>query len=284
MKTRVLVTGGTKSDVAAMAVLLLNIKEKNEHLFQKAIIFHDGIDQREQEKIKIIMDTEFIFYRYPYKVKNDCILNYFSPMLFCKYECFKLLNIYDEVVWTDYDVIIEDRLDELCDFSKSEFNIVVDHRKTIREMFYSEIQNKEIELYNLSKEAICTPLFAISKRIDNYNSMYDWCYKRTNIYENDLFLAEQCIFSLLMQEYNIDYCGLSPQKYACHPRDAVGGEKILHSYGQPKFWSGLENEHWSRLYQQWIRMGGKRYSNVSKEIHRKIRLTVSRIKGIRARK
>lgn len=284
MSKRVIVTGGTRSDTAAIAVFAMNIKETNGHLFTKLIIFHDGIKIKDQQLIKEIIDTEFIFYKFPDSTKNDIIINYFTAMLFCKYECFKLLQEYDIVVWSDYDVIIKEELDEICQFERSFLKIVVDGKYCIRDMFYSEINNKEIYNYDLSKEGLTTPLFSISNEIGDYMEMYNWCYKKTIEYDEDLMLAEQCIFSLVVQEYSKMYEKLDALTYACHPRDAKGNEKILHSYGQPKFWSGLYDEKWTQMYKRWISMGGSPYSHVKKTIRVKIRLILSRISGIRARK
>lgn len=281
---RVMVTGGTKSDVAAMAVFVMNVKKTNGHLFSKIIIFHDGISAKDQEKINEIMETEFVYYKLPFSVKNDIIINYFSPMLFCKYECFQLLDKYDEVVWSDYDVVIQEPLDEICQYrSGSYINIVADENKTIRDMFYKEINTEEIFEFDLGKEGLCTPLFSISSKIGAYHDMYEWCYQKTQEYEAELKLAEQCIFSLLVQKFHIAYTKLDPKVYACHPRDSVGKEKILHSYGQPKFWNGLDNEEWNSLYRAWIKMGGTRYWDIKKKFFGKVRLLLSRIMGIRSR-
>lgn len=280
---RVLVTGGTKSDVAAMAVFVLNIKHTNSHLFNKVIIFHDGIRNKDQKKIQAIMDTEFVKYKCPCQVKNDIIINYFSPMLFCKYECLRLLKEYDEVVWSDYDVLIKRKLDEVCSFEKNAINIVVDG-KTARDMLYEHITNPEIYKYDLEREGLCTPLFGISRNIKDYMEMYHWCYRKTEELDEDIMLAEQAIFSLMIQEFSKNYTALEASKYACHPSNAKGTETVLHSYGQPKFWNGLYNEEWQKLYAEWRAMGGCPYHDIPKKIKAKIRLVFSRMQGISARK
>lgn len=280
---RVLVTGGTKSDVAAMAVFVLNIKYTNAHLFNKVIIFHDGIKDKNQKKIQAIMDTEFVEYKYPGQVKNDIVINYFSPMLFCKYECLRLLEKYDEVVWSDYDVLIKGKLDEVCQFKKRNLNIVVDG-KVVRDMLYEHITNPEIYKYDLKREGLCTPLFSISRNIEDYMEMYRWCYRKTEEYDEDIMLAEQAIFSLMIQEFAKDYTALDASKYACHPTNAQGNEIILHSYGQPKFWNGLYNDEWNQLYVEWLNMGGSPYLDFLKKVKAKIKLFITRLQGIRAKK
>lgn len=280
---RILVTGGTKSDVAAMAVFVINIKETNSHLFEKIVIFHDGISKKDQEKIKQIFNIEFILYHYGVKSRNDIIVNYFSPMLFCKYECFKLLEKYEEVVWSDYDVVVLDKLDEICTFKeKVFFNIVTDGKNT-SDMFWENIQNEEIKGYDLDREGVCTPLFAISNKIRNAREICKWFYKKTKEYDQDLKLPEQAIISIGIQEFKIRYQSLDASVYACHPNDATGREIILHSYGNPKFWNGLYNKVWNERYNKWLSMGGSPYSDGKKKLRAKIRLILSRMLGIKAK-
>lgn len=282
MKKRVIVTGGTKSDVAAMAVLAINIKETNADLFDKLIIYHDGIKKKDKERIQSIFPTEFILYKYPYKSRNDVIKSYFSTMVFCKYECLGLLNRYDVVVWTDYDVVFEGSLSKVCEFSDTCLNVLED-TKSIREMFYKKIEENNYIKYDLERRGISMNLFAISNMLSNYDKLYRWCYQKTVEYDMDIYLPEQCVFSLALQEFCIDYTCIEWSRYSCHPREAIGGEIVLHTAGQPKFWSGLSNEHWNRMYQEWLHMGGTPYSDKKKRFYSELRLIKNRLIGIRSK-
>lgn len=282
MIKRAIVTGGTKSDIAAMAVLAMNIRETNSHLFDCLVIYHDGIKKKDQELIQLIYNTKFIKYEYPNASKNDVILTYFSPMVFCKYECFRLLDEFDTVVWTDYDVVIQDKLDEICEFDNSSFNIVKDPT-TIREMFYKEIRNQEISNYDLNVNGFTASLFAISKSLDQYEKIYSWCYKKTKEWDEDIYLPEQCVLALAAQEFHIKYSFIDGTLYGCHPKNAKGNEIILHAACQPKFWNGIYNGDWNRRYAEWLKMGGSPYNDRIKKIKNKWKLITSRIQGVRSR-
>ena len=96
-KKTAVVTGGTSNDVPAMACLVMNIKDTNPGLADEIVIYHDGISEKDQRLINRIFPTRFILYESPFKdVMNfgDVVTKYFSPMVFCKYECFKLLDDY----------------------------------------------------------------------------------------------------------------------------------------------------------------------------------------------
>jgi lipopolysaccharide biosynthesis glycosyltransferase len=284
MKKQAIVTGGTKSDVAAMAVLAMNIKETNSHLFDTLVIFHDGIREKDQKLINSIYKTNFIKYMYPNKSKNDVVVTYFSQMLFCKYECFKLLDEFDTVVWTDYDVVIQGKLDEVCKFSNDYAMNILVNSGTAREMFYKDIQNEDILQYNLTENAISTGLFSISKKVTNYLEIYNWCYDKTSEWDKDLYLPEQCVLQLALQKFKVKYAPISGLIYCCHPRNAKGGEIILHAACQPKFWNGIYNDDWDRRYKEWLGMGGSPYRENLKKISNKWKLLKSRILGVRARK
>lgn len=282
MTKRAIVTGGTKSDVAAMAVLAINIKETNADLFDKLIIYHDGIKKKDRERIQSIFNTEFIRYKYPCKSRNDIVMSYFSTMVFCKYECLKLLGEYDVVVWTDYDVIVEGSLSEVCEFSDTFINVLED-TKSIREMFYKKIEEQKYNKYDLGCRGISMSLFALSNKLPHYDRIYQWCYEKTIEYDADIYLPEQCVFSLALQEFRMDYSCIDWNRYSSHPKNANGNEIVLHAAGQPKFWSGLYNEHWNRMYREWVCMGGTPYSDKRKRIYFELRLIKNRLMGIRSK-
>lgn len=260
MKTAI-VTGGTKKDVAAMAVLALNLQETNKQLADELIIFHDGISDSDQKIICKIMPARFIKYKCPVsklKLYQNPSIRYFSTMLFCKFECFKLLDEYDAVVWTDYDVLIKDSIQEILQ-KECGFYVVANGEMTLQSMFHSSVCKRDMDAYDMQGECITTPLFVMRKDIGIYMKYYEWCYKALKEYYRDLYLAEQCIFSMLVQKFHIPYSKIDLETYVVHPKDDSARAKILHAYGQPKFWNGIENTKWEKYYTEWLNMGGKDY-------------------------
>ena len=116
LKKTAIVTGGTKNEFSAMAVLALNIKDKCPNIADELVIFHDGVSEKEQKKVQEIFPTRFIKYNSPFVNKpgfTESIKNYFTFMLFCRYECWNLLDDYSTVIWTDYDILILNNIEEL---------------------------------------------------------------------------------------------------------------------------------------------------------------------------
>lgn len=259
MKTAI-VTGGTRKDIDAMAVLALNLQAVSPKLADELIIFHDGISLKNQKRIQGIMPTRFIRYKCPInkiKLMSNRTIRYFSPMVFCKFECFKLLNEFDTVIWTDYDVLIKENIDELRD-KKGGLVVIVNAEVPLKDMFYPTITKADTSQIDLEGESICMPLFILRRSIGDYNFYYNWCYEMTRKYLRHLYLPEQCILTMMTQIYNIPFEQIPKPIYCMHPREEVPETKILHAYGQPKFWDGLYNEQWDMYYREWKKMKARR--------------------------
>lgn len=279
---RALVTGGTYDDVAPIATFIINIAKTNSHLFDEIVVYHNGIKKKDQDLINKIYKTRFIEYTYKPKSRNDEVISYFSSMVFCKYECFSLLSEYDEVVWSDYDVVVKGKLDEFCVIEGDSFN-VLECEDSLRTMFYKDYKSSEIDKYELDTDGVGTPLFALSNKLPSYDEIAKWCYEKTDEWADDLYLPEQCIFSLAVQEFGINLKRYSFDEYACYPTKATGNEKIIHAAGQPKFWNGMHDEDWERYYSEWLKMGGTPYVEWKKKAKRKLLFLYTRIIGIRRR-
>lgn len=266
MKRTAIITGGTCKDVSAMGTLAINIKDVVPDLADELIIFHDGIKKKEQQIIQSIFPTRF--YQYSFSIdfismRKNRSLRYFSPMIFCKYECFRLLEQYERIIWTDYDVVILKDLQELTE-SKSGFQIVED-RAALKRMFLPNIDEIDLSEYDLERKGVCTPLFVVTREIGDYQKIYKWCVDATTKYAAYIDLPEQCIISMMLQKLSLPYVGLSDKLYAVHPQYYDGEASIIHAYGRPKFWEGLYNEQWEGYYQRWLEMGGSKYRQPLKE-------------------
>lgn len=255
-----LVTGGTGKDIAAMAVLALNIKETNSSWIDELVIFHDGIRKQDKDVMNCIFPVRFERYKCPVsrlKLFQNKSVRYFSSMVFCKYECFRLLDDYDMVIWSDYDVLIKEDISEIAGGTKN-FRIVVNEDEILRNMFFKSIEKYDMSEYDMNGKCICTPLFALKKGLCEYKEYYQWCYEMTKRYIRDLYLPEQCIMTMLVQKYKLSLDTIDRNVYAVHPKEDHPEAKILHAYGPSKFWSGLDNDQWNGYYQQWLSLGGSK--------------------------
>lgn len=273
-----IVTGGQKKDVAPMAVLALNIRDVAPKLADRLVILHDGISRKDRLLINSIFPTEFRRFRLyiPWiSYRKNPSLRYFSNMVFCKFECFNLLNDYERVIWTDYDVVINKDLNELKDDSRGGLQLIMSEG-TLRYKFKPDMPEDFLSRYDMvSNAGVSTPLVVFTRAIGDYNEYYRWCLKHTRRFAAYLNMPEESIFSLLVQEYAIPVYPLPKSVYAKQYREGVEDASIYHAIAQPKFWNGLYYDKWQAYYEQWLEMGGSEYKEPYKE---KMIRTVNNVK------
>lgn len=260
MKKTALVTGGSTNDTAAIACLVINIKETNPNLADEIVILHDGIRKKDQKIMRSIFNVRFIKYESPFKNDGDFekhTIEYFSKMVFCKYECLRLLDEYKTVIWTDYDVVFTSDVSELA--QKNNFDLkLVENNDTLLEQFLPNFDPKTLPNVDFTKKGIALPLTVFFDSLQNPKEIYDACIAYTKKFSQFLQLPEQAGFQLAIQDFNTKYETLDLDTYVLHPKEIEKNKnaKILHAYCQPKFWNGLHNDDWERYYAMWRRLGG----------------------------
>lgn len=241
---------------------MMDLKRENSRWIDEAVVFHDGIPTKEMRLLDFILPTRFIEYRFANEglsSLNQGTLSYFSKMVFSKYECLRLLDDYKTVVWLDYDIVVLSDISELASYCRSGIKMLQTGKK-VRVQF-----TQDIEGYDMDAPAMSTGTFVLQDHLPRYRQMLEFCYAKTEEYAERLYLPEQAIFDIMIQEYRLPVHGLDKTVYAPHPNDVKSTDtiKILHGYGQPKFWNGLSNEHWNMNYQKWLKSGGRPYRKPS---------------------
>lgn len=251
------VTGGSKNDYDAMATVIVNMNKVMPNLQADYIIFHNGLTEAQQKRLQKYHPIKFVKYVSPIPMVARLFcsaVRYFTPMVYCKYECLKLLNTYDRVMWTDYDVVFKEDVSDLFQVEYAA-TFVTNGQSELIDMLYSKyrgkVANRIFKEYDLGAPAITTPLFVVSKELKNYMKLYNWCKHQTVKYFRYLEQPEQAIISMMLQKYHIQYGELSNEIYALHPKFDNPKAKIVHAYGQPKFWNGCYDQRWEKYHQMW---------------------------------
>ena len=259
-KNRAVVFTVSKDLAFSVACVMMDIKKLSPNLADEIVVIHNGIKEKDQKLLTSILPTRFIHYKLPIDkslISND-ILNYFTEMVFAKFECLRLLDEYQNVMLTDSDVIFQQNISELFDYCESGFKILKDNTSCQK----VSIQFKEeIQKYDMNVECTATGIFVLQDHLKNYKKMYDFCYESLIKYNDKIYLPEQAIFDIMLQEFDIKICPIDAKIYSPHPtnKELAPNAKIIHAYGQPKFWNGLENKQWNENYKKWIEMGGSKY-------------------------
>lgn len=231
-------------------------------MVDEVVIIHDGISKRDQRILGSILPTRFILYDFPLKsarVLNACSVRQFSRMVFTKFECLRLLDDYNNVMWSDYDVVIQDDLSEL--FSHCDAGIkLMPSGMPVRGQLHEPITE-----YDMEAEGIGAGLFVLQEHLKDYLEMYGFCYEQVDKYAEILYMPEQAVLDFMVQRFKLNPLAIDRRVYSPHPTDQALAPraKIIHAYGQPKFWNGLHNDQWQKNYQAWIDMGGTKFTTKS---------------------
>lgn len=245
----------TANRVYAIASVLMDIRRYAPNLADEVIILHNGIKERDQKLLCGIHQAKFIKYRFPILDQSKfskTITDYFTTMVFAKFEAFKLLDSYSPLIMLDYDIVIQGNLSDIMKRPASGF-LTVDKTAQRSNFFCSPVEG-----YDLNQESKIGSMWVLWDHLRNYAQIHEWCYCESERLAPHLLLPETGIISLALEAFDITPDQfLKSEEYDCHPKESHASRaKILHCWGQPKYWNGFHSEQWEQNYRQWIGMGG----------------------------
>lgn len=261
-KNNAVVFGLTSDQVFAVACVMMDLRCLSPGLVDEVVIIHDGINRKDQKILESILPTRFILYDFPIKsarVLNASSVRQFTKMVFTKFECLRLLDDYRNVMWLDYDIVVQGNLSEL--FSYCDVGIkFMPGDNSVRGQLHVPVSE-----YDMDAVGVGAGLFVFQDQLKNYMQMHQFCYEELDKYAEILYMPEQAIFDFMIQYFDLKPVMIDSRVYSPHPTDQAlaPSAKIIHAYGQPKFWNGLHNEQWERNYQAWIACGGSKYKGKS---------------------
>lgn len=257
-KNNAAVFGLTADHIFAVACVMMDLKRLSPGLIDEVVIIHDGVSEKDQRILGSILPTRFILYAFPVKsrkVLDARSVQQFTKMVFTKFECLGLLDDYKNVMWMDYDIVIQSDIAEL--FSPCDMGIkMVPGGLPVRGQLLAAVDE-----YDMDTEGVSAGLFVFQDNLKNYKELQRFCYAKLEKYAAVLYMPEQAIFDFMIQEFGLKPVPIDGRVYSPHPSDPVNAAhaKIIHAYGQPKFWNGIQNGQWNENYKAWLQMGGSRY-------------------------
>jgi lipopolysaccharide biosynthesis glycosyltransferase len=183
------------------------------------------------------------------------------------------LDDYKNILLLDYDLVIQQDISELFEHCDSGLKMVRAGVKVRGQL------HEATDDYDMDAEGTGASQFVMQDHLKDYMKMYHFCYKSLIRYGKILYMPEQAIFDFMIQEFNVQNCPIDPNVYNPHPNDKefANKAKIIHSFGYPKFWNGLDNEQWNKNYQTWMQMGGSKFNQVTlKKIFKRAKHIVTR--------
>jgi len=261
-KQKAIVLGATGNMAFAVANVLMGIKKHSPKLSADFIIFHNNFSEKDKNLLNSIIPCTFINYEMPINtggVEQSSFPRY-SKLAFSRYECFRMLDKYKQVLWLDIDILVQKDISGIFDYAKTGISLYQEVTP-LQECF-----SIAIEGYDMQCSHYNSGVLLLSDTLQSYNEMADWLYNKTYELAEYLKYADQGIINLLVQEFKIDVDKL-PEKFNCHSiKKSSKNACIVHSYSPQKFWKWYEKvyhfKEWNENYKQWLKMGGSPYEGL----------------------
>jgi len=260
-KENLIVLGVSSNLIFAAACAIQDLKRVNFDASCDILLVTDKISKRDYKILTQRFQCYVGKYHPPFsgiRFSYSKCVRMFTPLVFSKYECLKFLKHYEKVIWMDNDIVISQNIDELLEDTKFGLR-ALKSPQTLNDCFYSNREESYFREYGIG-----TGLMVFNQNFPNPESTYNEFIQITNAFMSDLYLPEQGVLNMTLGKHNIEVDWLSMDTYAAHPStiESSSGDinpKILHSFGSPKFWSGLQNEQWKGNYDTWRVYGGSQY-------------------------
>jgi len=244
-----IVFGITDNYTDMLANTLIGLKKHNKKFWDDIIVYHEDITERHQKQINKILPCVF-----QKKSSEDFAefvpesqLKEYSAAAFFRFECFKLLDEYEKVIWHDVDVLFQDDQSDLLHYMGTA-NIALVKAKEFR------VEHNFFELipeYDMFVPMYNSGLMVLSDQLENYSEMCSWCYRQIKKYSKKLRWCDQGILNLLIQEYHLKVNEIDIHRFQCHPLEEnyIKNAAIIHAYGSRKFWN---DEEYKKMFPEWL--------------------------------
>lgn len=269
-KDKAIVLGATGNMAFAAANALIGIKKHSPDLKADFIIFHNDFSEKDKNLLNSIIPCKFIDYKMPINTQGveESSFSRYSKLAFSRYECFRMLDEYKQVLWLDIDVLVQKDISAIFDYAKTGISLYQEIAP-LQECF-----SIPVEGYDMKGAHYNSGVLLLSDSLQNCNAMANWLYQKTIEYGKYLKYADQGVINLLIQEFRLEVDKL-PEKYNCHStKNNSQNACIVHSYSPQKFWKWYERAYhfkeWDENYKQWLKMGGSPYIGLKYDFWEKI--------------
>lgn len=258
-KQRVIVLGATGNITFTVANVLTGIKKHSPNLNADIIIYHNGITEKDRNLMNSILPSVFTEYEFPVQTTQELENSSFgrySKLAFSRYECFKLLDEYRQVLWIDTDILIQKDITGIFDYSGE--IALYKESAPLQECFAIPLENFDMEGAHYNSGVLL-----LSDKLQNRHEIREWLYNKSIEYGKHLRYADQGIINLALQNFNLNITQLDEQ-YNCHPTKKSSKKAcMVHSYSPEKFWCYFDTRYhfkeWDKNYQYWLKIGGSPY-------------------------
>lgn len=247
----------------ALASMLVNLKQKVTTSYQ-VVVYHFGIPKNEQLALtRIENDISFIEYTYEdwlqehSKVDRDSralnsFINRFTHLALSKYKVFEQLEYFDQVLYLDLDMLIQDNISDIFDISGIAWRTEA--------KFHNKFGNKEERPQSDKLSQIPNDFPAPNGGLIFLSEISDWksCVDDGREFINTYAayfgsVIDELSLSYIAYHNNLKVHELDYKIYNTLPKVANEQTKIVHFMGKQKTWNNeLLNYGFSAWYRNYI--------------------------------
>ena len=263
---RAIVFGITKDLDFALANMLIGIKKHLKCDIDKFIILNDSLSNEQKISFKkihknvefVYFSKEYVFERLGFKNQDNNkinrILERYSHFYFCKFEIIDYLKIYDQVLWLDCDMLVQNDFSTLFDVDDSIAWVptrvkFINKIRGLENDFVSKFNFSVSDLNNISQPnggliLLNKNLLTISKL--NSNFLYEVFIKLISF--TDKHNLDEISFATLAMLNKVQVKNLHVKYNSYAWKSYASKSIIVHAMGKFKFWN--TNELYNN-YKEW---------------------------------
>lgn len=255
-KNLAIVFGITSNLTFALANVVIGLKKHSPNFADEIIVYHDGILQKDKEILTSILPCRFIEYEFPIGDGanfDPFFFEQFSSMAYSRFECFKLLNEFKKVLWLDVDILIQKDISGLLKYVQTGIGMLPGD-------FVKHNFKEPVAEFDMERPGFWTGTIILTDEIPNCNAITGWCYEKLLEYASKLYLPDQAIFNVALEEFNLQPAWIDKKIYCAHPRDKEAKDAVIvHAYRPKKFWDCWKFKEWDENDKIWRKNGGTPY-------------------------
>lgn len=239
-------------------VSLRTLVKKSPLLAQQSDIWIASYNICQQHKtiLQTIPNLRIFEYTFPGNLQQTDAIKKFTNVSFARYELFTLLQLYEQVLYLDSDVLVQKELLPVFDLLQDGIGLIPDsHFRTASGNFFTAIPGFDMEATGYNSGFLV--MNRNGKWLSQVEAIRDFLYTTTQQFAQSLYLPDQGIINLALQQFHMIPTALSSQ-YNCpasHTKELCNAY-IIHSTGPRKFWCYYYFHDFYVEYANWIKRGG----------------------------
>ena len=264
---RAIVCGITADHAFALAALIASFRRHNPDFAGDFVVFHSGLAEDQKARLqklwpKIVFHPfgrDMLASRFGAETDLTAVLDLYSPPIFAKFEMLDLLGTYDQCLWLDVDMLVQDSLADIWRFDGLAWRPLPEgafaRRAEVMAHFAALRLDPSVPLLNGGAVGMGQALRGVLAKDDLYAMAARLMAKTGAASVDELalyFMATSLSLPLHLLDLTFN-----------HPVVAPGGRAavIVHAIGPDKFWNSaplqLAYPAWAEAMQDWLALGGK---------------------------